>query len=70
MWRGIAVKAGTPVNNIQAAIDKVTASADWKKFQADQFQDGPDWKEEEFTRRAQADLDQQTEFLKAAGYLK
>jgi len=73
VWRGIAVKAGTPddvVNNIQAAIDKVTASADWKKFQTDQFQDSPDWKEQEFTRRAQADLDQQTEFLKAAGYIK
>ncbi|QDC00691.1 tripartite tricarboxylate transporter substrate binding protein [Mesorhizobium sp. 8] len=73
VWRGIAVKAGTPddvVTNIQAAIDKVTASADWKKFQADQFQDSPDWKEEEFTRRAQTDLDQQTEFLKAAGYIK
>jgi tripartite-type tricarboxylate transporter receptor subunit TctC len=73
VWRGIAVKAGTPddvVDHIQAAIDKVTASADWKKFQIDQFQDSPDWKEEEFTRRAQADLDQQTEFLKAAGYIK
>jgi tripartite-type tricarboxylate transporter receptor subunit TctC len=73
VWRGIAVKSGTPddvVNNIQAAIDKVTASADWKKFQTDQFQDSPDWKEEEFTRRAQTDLDQQTEFLTATGYIK
>lgn len=73
VWRGIAVKAGTPenaVNGIQAAIDKVTASEEWKKFQTEQFQDSPDWKEEEFTRRAQADLDQQTEFLKASGYIK
>jgi len=73
VWRGIAVKAGTPddvVDSIQAAIDKVTASADWKKFQTDQFQDSPDWKEEEFTRHAQTDLDQQTEFLKASGYIK
>ncbi len=73
VWRGIAVKAGTPddvVNGIQAAIDKVTASEDWKKFQTDQFQDSPDWKEEEFTKRARSELENQTEFLKASGYIK
>lgn len=73
VWRGIAVKAGTPddvVNRIQAAIDAVTASEEWKAFQAEQMQDSPDWKEEEFSRRVQTDLDQQTEFLKAAGYIE
>lgn len=73
VWRGIAVKAGTPdavVDSIQAAVDKVSASADWKEFQTKQFQDSPDWKEEEFTKRAQKDLEQQTEFLKASGYIK
>lgn len=71
VWRGIAVKAGTPddvVDSIQAAVDKVTASADWKKFQTEQFQDSPDWKEEEFTKRAESDLTNQLEFLKANGY--
>ena len=71
VWRGIAVKAGTPddvVESIQAAVDKVTASADWKKFQTEQFQDSPDWKEEEFTKRAESDLVNQLEFLKANGY--
>lgn len=70
VWRGIAVKAGTPdevVNSIQGAIDKVTASADWKKFQSEQFQDSPDWNEEEFTKRATSDLASQLEFLKANG---
>ena len=71
VWRGVAVKAGTPddvVEAIQAAVDKVTASEDWKKFQTEQFQDSPDWKEEEFTKRAESDLANQLEFLKANGY--
>lgn len=71
VWRGIAVKAGTSddvVNAIQEAVDTVTASADWKKFQAEQFQDSPDWKEAEFTKRAESDLANQLEFLKANGY--
>lgn len=73
IWRGVAVKAGTPddaVGAIQAAVDKVTASEDWKKFQTEQFQDSPDWKEEEFTKRAQSDLANQLEFLKANGYVE
>lgn len=71
IWRGIAVKAGTPddaVTAIQEAIDKVTASEDWKKFQEEQLQDSPNWAEAEFTERAKAELAGQAEFLKAAGY--
>ena len=73
IWRGIAVKAGTPddaVAAIQSAIDKVTASAEWKTFQQEQFQDSPDWAEAEFTERVQKDLAEQTEFLKAAGFVQ
>lgn len=73
IWRGIAVKAGTPddvVAAIQSAIDKVTASEDWKAFQRDQFQDSPDWAEAEFTERVQSDLVEQTEFLKAMGFVQ
>lgn len=73
IWRGIAVKAGTPddaVDAIQAAIDQVTASAEWKKFQEEQFQDSPDWKEAEFTDRVMKDLAEQSEFLKAAGFVQ
>lgn len=73
IWRGIAVKAGTPddaVNAIQEAIDKVTATEDWKNFQAEQFQDSPDWGEAEFTERVLNDLEAQTEFLKSAGFVK
>ncbi|WP_435171210.1 tripartite tricarboxylate transporter substrate binding protein [Falsirhodobacter sp. 1013] len=73
VWRGIAVRAGTPddvVASIQSAIDAVTASDDWAKFQQDQFQDSPNWNEEEFTRRATDELARQTEFLKAAGYVQ
>lgn len=73
IWRGIAVKAGTPddaVASIQTAIDKVTASAEWKKFQEEQFQDSPDWKEAEFTDRVNKDLAEQSEFLKAAGFVQ
>lgn len=70
VWRGIAVKAGTPddvVGAIQAAIDKVTASDEWKQFQADQKQESPDWKEEAFTAKVHEQLDKQKAFLKAAG---
>ena len=73
IWRGIAVKAGTPddaLAAIQSAIDKVTASAEWKTFQQEQFQDSPDWAEAEFTERVQKDLAEQTEFLKAAGFVQ
>lgn len=73
IWRGIAVKAGTPddvVNAIQATIDKVTASEEWKKFQLEQFQDSPDWKETEFTERATQELASQAEFLKANGFVE
>lgn len=73
IWRGIAVKAGTPddvVDAIQATIDKVTASEEWKKFQLEQFQDSPDWKEAEFTERATQELASQAEFLKANGFVE
>lgn len=73
IWRGIAVKAGTPddvVNAIQTTIDKVTASEEWKKFQLEQFQDSPDWKEAEFTERAASELASQAEFLKANGFVE
>lgn len=73
IWRGVAVKAGTPddvVATIQTAIDKVTASADWKKFQQEQFQDSPDWAEAEFTEQTRKDLQEQREFLEAAGFVK
>ncbi|MEI4474034.1 tripartite tricarboxylate transporter substrate binding protein [Frigidibacter sp. MR17.24] len=73
IWRGIAVKAGTPddvVASIQTAIDKVTASEDWKTFQEQQFQDSPDWAEEEFTKQVKKDLEEQSEFLKAAGFVQ
>lgn len=73
IWRGIAVKAGTPddvVATIQTAIDKVTASAEWKKFQEEQFQDSPNWGEKEFTERVKQDLEEQSEFLKATGFVK
>lgn len=73
IWRGIAVKAGTPddvVAAIQQAVDKVTSSEEWKKFQQDQLQNSPDWKEEEFTKRVKVDLEQQSKFLKAAGIVQ
>jgi tripartite-type tricarboxylate transporter receptor subunit TctC len=73
IWRGIAVKAGTPDDvtaSIQTAIDKVTASQEWQKFQEEQFQDSPNWGEKEFTQRVEKDLKEQTEFLKSAGFVK
>jgi tripartite-type tricarboxylate transporter receptor subunit TctC len=73
LWRGIAVRKGTPddvVAAIQSAIDKVTASPDWKKFQVDQYQDSPNWREKDFTRHATEELAEQTAFLKAAGFLQ
>lgn len=73
IWRGIAVKAGTPddvVASIQTAVDKVTASPEWKKFQEEQLQDSPNWGEEEFTQRVKKDLTEQSEFLKSAGFVQ
>lgn len=58
------------VDAIQVAIDKVTASAEWRTFQEEQFQDSPDWAEAEFTQRVQKDLEQQAEFLKSAGFVQ
>jgi putative tricarboxylic transport membrane protein len=70
IWRGVAVKAGTPddvVDAIQAALDTVTASEEWKQFQRDQMQESPDLKEAEFTALAQKQLEGQSAFLQSAG---
>ncbi|MFC5442584.1 tripartite tricarboxylate transporter substrate binding protein [Rhizobium halophytocola] len=70
VWRGVAVKGGTSddvVNDIQAALDKVTASQEWKDFQTNQKQESPDLKEAEFTALAKKQLEGQTQFLKDAG---
>ena len=58
------------VAEIQTAIDKVTASEEWKSFQKDQKQESPDLKEEEFTALAKKQLQGQSDFLKEAGLTK
>ncbi|MEW5422474.1 Bug family tripartite tricarboxylate transporter substrate binding protein [Amorphus sp. 3PC139-8] len=73
VWRGVAVKAGTPddvVAEIQSALDKVTASDEWKQFQENRKQNSPDLKEEAFTEMAKGQLEGQRQFLKDAGILE
>lgn len=71
VWRGVSVKAGTPdevVASIQAALDKVQASDEWKTFMQQQKQEDLAIKDGDFRDMAQKQLDTQSAFLKEAGF--
>ena len=71
VWRGVSVKAGTPddvVASIQAALDKVQASDEWKTFMTQQKQDDIAIKDGDFTAMAEKQLKTQSAFLKEAGF--
>jgi tripartite-type tricarboxylate transporter receptor subunit TctC len=71
VWRGVSVKAGTPddvVASIQAALDKVQASDEWKTFMTQQKQDDIAIKDDDFTAMAEKQLKTQSAFLKEVGF--
>lgn len=73
VWRGIAVRGGTPdqiVTTIQAAVDKVEASQKWLTFQKQQKQENINLSEAAFTKLAEHQLTGQTAFLKSIGLIK
>ncbi|MEQ5776603.1 MULTISPECIES: tripartite tricarboxylate transporter substrate binding protein [unclassified Thalassospira] len=73
VWRGVSVKAGTPddvVASIQAALDKVQASDEWKTFMKQQKQENLSIKDGDFRSMAEKQLKTQSEFLKDAGFQK
>lgn len=73
IWRGVVVKAGTPpdvVETLQAALDKVEATQEWKDFQDTMGQENPGLKGEEFRKYAEAQIEDQTNFLRQEGFIK
>ena len=73
MWRGFAVKKGTPKEAIawfQDLVDKVYADPDWVKFFYDQAIDVTNYREERFTNLIKMQVSDSTAYLKAEGLLK
>ncbi|MDL2272087.1 hypothetical protein LJC23_03540 [Desulfovibrio sp. OttesenSCG-928-I05] len=73
IWRGVVVKPGTPpaaLEAIQAALDKVEATQEWKEFMTSLDQSNPGYKGEEFRKYVNDQLTEQTKFLESEGYLK
>lgn len=73
IWRGVVVKSGTPadvVEKIQAALDKVEASQEWKDFMTSLGQDNPGFKGDEFRKYVEEQIVEQTKFLEAEGFIK
>ncbi len=73
IWRGVVVKAGTPpevVEAIQAGLDKVEATQEWKDFMHNTGQENPGFKGEEFRKYAEQQILDQTKFLKDEGFIK
>ncbi len=73
IWRGVAVKAGTPeeiVAKIQAALDKVEASAEWKEFMLQRKQENPKLRDGAFRALAEKQIKEQRNFLEKAGFIK
>ncbi|CAM4261424.1 Bug family tripartite tricarboxylate transporter substrate binding protein [Kerstersia similis] len=73
IWRGLAIKNGTPENiveTIQAAVDRVEASPDWLAFQEREKQENINLAEQGFTEMVSAQIAGQREFLKSIGLIK
>ena len=73
MWRGFAVKRGTPkeaITWLQDLVDKVYADPEWVKFFYDQAIDVTNDREDRFTSLIKAQIADATAYLKAEGLLK
>ncbi|WP_316976922.1 tripartite tricarboxylate transporter substrate binding protein [Shumkonia mesophila] len=73
IWRGVALKAGTPepiVAEIQKALDKVEASAEWQAYMKDEFQENPGYRDDAFRQKVEKEIVEQRAYLEKAGFLK
>lgn len=73
MWRGFAVKKGTPKEAIrwfQDLVDKVTADPEWRKFFYDQAIEVVSYREDKFTPIVRQGLDDASTLLKEFGVIK
>ncbi len=73
MWRGFAVKKGTPEEAIawwEALLKKVAADPEWRGFLEKDGIDVVDYGRKEFTPQIQKDLDNSTVYLKKYGLIK
>lgn len=73
MWRGFAVKKGTPTEAItwlQDLVDKVYADPDWIKFFYDQAIEVTNYREARFTEIIKMNINDSTAYLKAEGLIK
>lgn len=73
MWRGYAVKKGTPPEAIawlQDLVDKVYADPEWIKFFYDQAIDVTNYREQKFTDLIKMQITDATAYLKAEGLIK
>ncbi|HOG53775.1 MAG TPA: tripartite tricarboxylate transporter substrate-binding protein, partial [Bacillota bacterium] len=73
MWRGYAVKKGTPPEAIawlQDLVDKVYADPEWVKFFYDQAIEVTNTREQKFTEIIKMQISDSTAYLKAEGLIK
>lgn len=73
IWRGMGLKGGTPepiVAKIQAALDKVEATDEWKAFMTKRKQENPGLRDDAFRKFAEKQIKEQRNFLEKAGFLK
>ncbi len=73
MWRGLAVKKGTPEEAIvwwESLLKKVAADPEWRGFLEKDGIDVVDYGRKEFTPQIQKDLDDSMVYLKKYGLIK
>lgn len=73
IWRGLMVRKGTPapvVARLNAALDKMEASAEWKTFMADNKQMPMNLSSEQMQRHVEAEVKSRRSFLQKIGTAK
>lgn len=73
MWRGFAVKKGTPTEAIkwlQDLVEKVTNDPEWKNFFAEQAIEVVSYKQDKFTPFVKKDLEDAQRYFKQFGIIK
>lgn len=73
IWRGLMVKRGTPpevLARLNAALDKVEASEEWKRFMAADMQEPMGLSSEQMQRHVETEVALRREFLSRLGNLK
>lgn len=73
IWRGIMVQAGTPqerIDTILAAVDKVQATDEWKKFMTSNMQSTLKRSQEQMQKQVRDEVKSRRAFLEENGFLK